>query len=481
LDLLERLPPPIDEARRCGLLIALGEAQRSAGEPLKAQKTLIYGAEIAQAWGLVESLVRAALQLADMTSQLGLSVAPGLLQLLEDALERLGPEDSHLRAKTLAGLASLLGVTGSQQLAIPYVEEGVAMSRRLSDPKLIIPTLLSAIYVYQGPQHVKQRLSWATEIQGLAQGARVGEALVYARSWLVICLLELGDMAAFDAELEAFTRAAEELQQPFPQCVAAICCATRVLMKGDFAEGERLSQQAFSVGQRMQMEGVAAGVFGMQMFALHRERGQLKELEPVLRLFLQQHGAKGAWPPGLAVIYAELGRTEEARAEFEHLARYDFADLPHDALWMGSLTFLAEICAFLGDKARAITLYELLLPFTGYTVVIGNSAVACFGALSRYLGTLATTLERWDDAVRHFEDALFMNARMEAWPSLAHTQSQYATMLLSRDLSGDRDRAFALLDSALATARRLGMRGLEQRVTVVLNKQPLGGQSGGAA
>jgi len=51
----------------------------------------------------------------------------------------------------------------------------------------------------------------------------------------------------------------------------------------------------------------------------------------------------------------------------------------------------------------------------------------------------------------HFEDALEMNARMGARPWLAHTQRDYARMLLARDGSGDRERAYALLDHALAT------------------------------
>src|SRR5262249_5656856 len=150
-------------------------------------------------------------------------------------------------------------------------------------------------------------------------------------------------------------------------------------------------------------------------FTLRREQGRLKELEPVVRYFVQQHTATAAWRPGLALIYSELGRTEEARAEFEQLAQQDFADLPRDALWMASMTYSVDVCTFLGDKARAGTLYRLLLPYAGYNVIVG-SAVACYGALSRYLGALATTLARWDEAVQHFEDALAMNTRMEAWP-----------------------------------------------------------------
>jgi hypothetical protein len=49
-----------------------------------------------------------------------------------------------------------------------------------------------------------------------------------------------------------------------------------------------------------------------------------------------------------------------------------------------------------------------------------------------------------------------MNTHMDARPWLARTQRQYATMLLARRQSCDRDKAAALLDAALATARELG-------------------------
>ena len=171
-------------------------------------------------------------------------------------------------------------------------------------------------------------------------------------------------------------------------------------MQGRFEDSERLAQQAFAIGQRLQTE-TAAGIFGLQMFAMRREQGRLKEVEPAVKVFIQQHSAAAAWRPGLAVIYSELGRTTDARAEFENLAQHDFADLPRDAMWMGTMTYLVDVCTFLGDQVRADTLYQILLPFAGRNVVVGNGA-ACYGALSRYLGALATTLGRWDDARRAF-------------------------------------------------------------------------------
>jgi tetratricopeptide (TPR) repeat protein len=64
---------------------------------------------------------------------------------------------------------------------------------------------------------------------------------------------------------------------------------------------------------------------------------------------------------------------------------------------------------------------------------------------------------RYDDARRHFEDALAMNQRLGARPWLAHTQNDYAQMLLAHGAAGDRPRAEELQDQALATYRELGI------------------------
>jgi DNA-binding NarL/FixJ family response regulator len=200
------------------------------------------------------------------------------------------------------------------------------------------------------------------------------------------------------------------------------------------------------------------------MFTLRREQGRLREVEPLVRTFVQMHPAASTWRPGLALIYRELGLTAEARAEFDDLARHNFVDLPRDGLWVTCITYLAEVCAFLGDADRAIALYQLLLPYARYNIVAGGG-VACYGAGSRYLGLLAMTMSRRGEAEQHFKAALALNARMGATPWLAHTQHDYAILLLGRGQPGDRERAVALLNEALASARALGMRTLEERLT----------------
>jgi class 3 adenylate cyclase/tetratricopeptide (TPR) repeat protein len=474
LDWLERLPTPIDEAQRCSLLLELGREQRKAGEPFKAQETLIRSAEVGEALGDCETVVNVALELTRMTYQIGLP-SDAALRFLGDMLRRVGPADSILRAKILGGLAIVSGVTGGQAVALDYAEQGIAMSRRLDNAEVLELALQGANYALQGPQDLDRRLANAREraelSKTLAAGKTFRDQLPDGQIDLAQYLMEQGDIQASDREFAAWTRLVELQQRPFEQCIIAVRCAARALMRGDFAQSEKLAQQALEIGQRLRADNVAGGVYGLQMFALERERGRLKELEPLVRMFVEQNLAADTWRPGLAVIYSELDRPAEATAEFERLTAHNFKDIPRDSLWMATMTFLADVCIFLGDKLRAAVLYNELSEFDGRNVIIGYEIVS-YGALSRYLGTLATTLERWDDAIRHFEDALTMNARMEAWPWLAHTQFQYAKMLLVRRHSIDRERAFALLDAALATARRLGMRALEERASALLNRNP---------
>ena len=132
---------------------------------------------------------------------------------------------------------------------------------------------------------------------------------------------------------------------------------------------------------------------------------------------------------------------------------------------------LAELASLLTDRASAATLYDLLLPYASRNVVVG--VPICFGSAAIYLGCLATTLERWQAAAQHFEDALVMNTRLGALPFLARTQVFYAVMLLQRNQDADREQALRLLEQAQSTAEKLGMVALIERVRQVqVNASP---------
>jgi tetratricopeptide (TPR) repeat protein len=80
-----------------------------------------------------------------------------------------------------------------------------------------------------------------------------------------------------------------------------------------------------------------------------------------------------------------------------------------------------------------------------------------------FLGLLATTLRRWDDAEAHFQEALAMNTRLGARPWFAHTGLGYAEMLLARNLPGDARKAWDLLVGSQPIAEELGLGSLTDR------------------
>ena len=231
---------------------------------------------------------------------------PNVVRLLEDGLQRLGSEDNPLTTRVHGSLALALGVMGQQQQAMVYAEKAVAMARRYDDPSLLAHSLQAMFYALSRPEQAKQRLIVANQLLEAgkaAQSAELGHEALWPRSY---ALFESGDMVAADQANDDLSRWSEERNRPFTIYLVAVFRAARAAMSGRFEDSERLAQQALTIGQRVQGEA-ASGIFGQQMFVLRRQQGRLKEVEPVVRMFVQQNSAAAAWRPGLAVIYSDLG------------------------------------------------------------------------------------------------------------------------------------------------------------------------------
>jgi hypothetical protein len=87
------------------------------------------------------------------------------------------------------------------------------------------------------------------------------------------------------------------------------------------------------------------------------------------------------------------------------------------------------------------------------------------------------TLSRWDEAETHFTAAVQQNTLLGARPVLLQTQRHYATMLLARQWPGDRQKAMALLQQALAVGQELAMDEHVQHVRALLEQAQAQGAS----
>jgi DNA-binding CsgD family transcriptional regulator len=82
----------------------------------------------------------------------------------------------------------------------------------------------------------------------------------------------------------------------------------------------------------------------------------------------------------------------------------------------------------------------------------------------RFLGLLAHTAGKPQEALEHFEEGLAFCRGAGYRPELAWTCYDYADALMQRDESGDHEKAQTLLDEGYAITRELGMMPLEGRI-----------------
>jgi tetratricopeptide (TPR) repeat protein len=455
---------PVTAERRqqtLDLMLLAGHAQRLSGAWSDSMNTFREAAAIAELARLPEAMAEAALGYEHPRYRYNLPAGTAR-DLLGRALAALPVRDSSLRVRVLAGLARATATTstGLSDAAVPMADEAIAMARRLDDPQALLEALEMRFLFDRAPSEIHRRLATMDEMLGLARRLSDKRLLLDILEMRYMDRMALGQREAGDF-IEEHARLADELKDPFYLYTTASIRVCPAFLAGRLGEAEQLAQRALEVGQRHGI-GNAEGIFGIHMFTFRREQGRLREIAPVVRHFLREQGEAAAWRPGLALIYADLGLMDEARAEFETLAADDFAAVARDALWQTCLAYLAEVCAALGDTARAARLYEFLLPYAELNVLVGLDFY--LGASGRYLGQLASSMARWDEAEAHFEHALDLDERTGAQVWLAHSRYQYGRMLLARDRTGDREHARQLTALALATSRELGLSGLAARI-----------------
>jgi DNA-binding SARP family transcriptional activator/tetratricopeptide (TPR) repeat protein len=444
----------VDDQVRAELLLALGASQDRAGLEDEARET--FQAAIRTARQLADPVLlgRGALGVAGPWSMLSRS-DPSRVELLEEALSALPEEDSPLRARLLARMSLELYYAGEPELRLALSEEAVEIAGRVDDPRTLATCLDARHYALWLPENVEERLEVAAELRRVAEQTGDPELELQGAGWTIIDLMELGDIQGVDIQIAAASKLAEALHRPIWLWWTSLFRGARAQLAGEFDEAERLAQETLAIGQRGQAEN-ALHYYAQAMFNIRREQGRLAEVEGAVRGFIELYPAIPAWRSALALLLLELGRPDEARAEFERAAAGGFADIPHDANWLIAVTLLAEVCGGLGDGERAGELYGLLEPYAGRNVVVGRNATNN-GSASRLLGILASARGEWDLAERHFHAAQRMHTQMGARPWYARTQVAHAEMLLRRASNGDDARASELLADAILIADALGM------------------------
>jgi DNA-binding CsgD family transcriptional regulator len=282
-------------------------------------------------------------------------------------------------------------------------------------------------------------------------------------------LLELGDLAGFDADLAAAEETAEQLRQLHYDWQLPLAHAGRAALAGRFAEAEQQATQGLAIGRRAGDQAVEVYYPGV-VATLRFMQGRFGETAELLQDLAARFPALPVLRTALAAALAEAGRADQAWTEVERLAAGDLAALPRDLTWSFSLATLALACHDLGDTERAAKLYGLLEPYTDRNIAFGRVGALCLGPASYFLGLLDLTLDRPEQALHRFQHAAALAGRIQAYPMLARCREGQGQVLLALDRPGERPQAAALLDQAIATAKELGICGLGERAGALLRK-----------
>ena len=390
---------------------------------------------------------------ASMFSGTG-KVDRALIQMLEQVLSELGPSDRPERAMLLARLAAEYYWADAAERRSALSREAVEVARPAGDSRTLVVTLYAKYLALWGPDTAEERIAVSAEMARLADEDKRGELRNFqmrAHFLRIGDLLELNEIEAADAEIDTYLSLAENLRRSRRGYIELLR-AMRAPIDGRLSgSGAGFALKSFSLGS--EFEPAAASNLATQLGMVRREQSRMMEMEPSIRAFIDQNPTLVMARCALALCYVDGDRREDARAQFEHLAKDEFAELPKDATGVAAAVFMSEVCAYLGDTSRAALFYRRLRPWSSRNAMLGSQVF--YGPVALYLGMLASAMSRRDKAREHFETALRMSQRIGARAWVARTQCEYAAMLLGRANPDDLKKALQLLDSALATATSL--------------------------
>jgi DNA-binding SARP family transcriptional activator len=421
---------PAGDERRLRVLLDRGTALRRANRRDEAAAAHREAAALARGRGDGAALAEAALGLFAGAGHGGTSRAgdDGRAELLEDALGALGPDgDAELRVRVLSALAYAHYFDPARRER--HAREAVETARSHGRPGALAAALGAAWAAAWGPHRTEARLAITDEGIAAARAAGDEERELLARLARLGDLVELGERGRVDAELERVRALAARVPRPWFRWRVRAWEALLALADGRFADAEALAAEAVAARADPADLNVVQ-CHGIQVACLRAIQGRPEEVLELVRAAAGAHPEVPGYRCVLALLLTEAGRLDDARAQFEPFAADGFAAVPPDANWTTSTGALAEVCAALGDAARARVLHDRLAPVADRMVVLdafGGGGVF-WGSVAYLVGRLEATMGRHTDAERHLLQAIEANRRFGAQPWAARAERALARL-----------------------------------------------------
>jgi DNA-binding CsgD family transcriptional regulator len=387
--------------------------------------------------------------------------------MLASALESCGLTTDDLRyVRALGSFGRALAFAGEAARAREVGNNAIDRARAADDPAVLMHTLKAGLWHGLTPELCEIQAERSAEVSRMALARRNYEVLGASSHFRAMVSYLAGrpeDLAASAADMR---RAGQAVGQPVFGFVGACVEQALAYLRGDFAGAERWADIALRTGDLFDADDTE-GSYGVQMFMIRRESGDLKRFAGFVD---GSETFSGRWVPGLLALYTELDCERGMTRALNHLLNRNLGDRTDDAQWPMELVFMVEAALELGNREAVHTLGPYVARYVGKNLVAGQF-VALFGSADRYLARIAALGGDNGAAERHFGAALEMDRRMGSVVHVTETLARQALFAASRDRI---EEARRLADEARAIAAPIGQARVVDLVDSLLTTGPDG-------
>ncbi|MCH8310622.1 MAG: hypothetical protein IIB17_09040 [Chloroflexi bacterium] len=460
LDIQEMVSPG-EEAERCRLMLALGNAMISAGDPLRtAEETAPEALKLAQSLD-DNDLASQSCELAlEGLWRYGTALMLGTHQYRNWAqlADTYATQKSPARVNADIAMAGVRASEGRASEEWMLRHDALAMARDLDDAEVLFRAVYACLW--PGPQQQQSlKLALAAEF---AHHPRTG---VSSRT-LGLFLWRCGCVFLDSGKRPEAERAWQEMSDLAVQTGDAFASLWKLAAEATLALFDGRHEDAVALGTTMgaTAEDLGAEVFGRQWRQFLTSRslihlGRAEEAMASLTRACDMAGLKPDWEVSLqrVLCLAHMDRRAEARDELGKLLQRREIGPQADETPATFLIALLEAAVLTGDRDAAEVLASRLVDLARFA---GDSSYLT--SIARHLGGAAALLGKLDEARTLYMQATELTRMIRNRPETALTRLQLAELLFEKYPSEDGE-ARKHMDFAVAEFRDMKMKSSLER------------------
>jgi len=435
-----------DKAKRCDLLLALGDALFLAGENRRVVNT-----EAPQALALAEAIVDSTrASRACLLAMRGLSIYFTILMASPEAAQWAARADRYAEpetveramADTMMAILQQSGGSSSSEVAV-LLSQALDLARRLGDPDTYWYIAGTWLFSLESPQHEEEQIRLAEE---LAEQSRAGVSVLIlgVALWAIVqTFLEFGQRRRAEDIMSEMRTLAERSGQANLLMISMLNDAIVAICDGRLEEAIVIRRRMLTRGEELGISEFATAwatwIIPARVHLGDAGRALESNLQG-LRSFYQNLVGD------MLILYclAHLGRYAEVSKMLERMVvtRPGIGSAEDETvLWLDMTSLEAAVLA--GHRREAELLLDRLAASNSKT-----SGLWLTTCTSRHLGAAAALLGRPNEARKYYREAIKTCTQMKFRPELALTRLQLAELLLEH-YPDEKKEALEHLDFAI--------------------------------